>query len=229
MLDLESHHPQSVTEPHGKPGNAIDSRNPVNMGLESSIGAANALLADDELQTVERVLPQSHNSNPHHSSVHSSNPHSSSAHDSSLHDSSLHMHSATIQNSTVQNSDTPPLEQLSSPTLHYLQGVHTKTGAFIRTNLPRTEKVRTTENGMVWLMGRSRNCAVVFPDPAVSRCHAVVGYDIHQGFYIMDVGSSNGTFLNQQRLVAMQRHTLKNSDVITISHIKIEIFLLNQD
>jgi FHA domain len=208
MLDLKSNHPQSVTEPDGEPEAAIGSLNPVNgLGLESSIGSANDLLAsdglasdglaDDELQTVERVLPQSHNS--------------------------------IAYNSTAHNSGPPPLDQLPGSPLHYLQGVHTKTGAFIRTNLPRTERARTTDNGIVWLMGRSRNCAIVFPDPAVSRCHAVMGYDSHQGFYIMDVGSSNGTFLNQQRLVAMQRYTLKNSDVITISHIKIEIFLLNQD
>jgi pSer/pThr/pTyr-binding forkhead associated (FHA) protein len=40
------------------------------------------------------------------------------------------------------------------------------------------------------------------------------------------VGSSNGTFLNQRRLVAMQRYPIQDGDILTISHIVVELFLL---
>jgi pSer/pThr/pTyr-binding forkhead associated (FHA) protein len=117
-------------------------------------------------------------------------------------------------------------DQTSEPISHYIQAIRGKAGAFLRTNLPRTESSQTTDTGIAWLVGRSSNCAIVFPDPSVSRCHAVLGYDASQGFYLMDVGSSNGTFLNQRRLVAMQRYPIQDGDILTISHIVVELFLL---
>jgi pSer/pThr/pTyr-binding forkhead associated (FHA) protein len=114
----------------------------------------------------------------------------------------------------------------SGPISHYIQAIRGQSGAFLRTNLPRTESSQTTDTGIAWLIGRSSNCAIVFPDPSVSRCHAVLGHDARQGFYLMDVGSSNGTFLNQRRLVAMQRYPIQDGDILTISHIVVELFLL---
>jgi hypothetical protein len=117
-------------------------------------------------------------------------------------------------------------DRQSGPISHYIQAIRGKSGAFLRTNLPRTESSQTTDTGIAWLIGRSSNCAIVFPDPSVSRCHAVLGHDARQGFYLMDVGSSNGTFLNQRRLVAMQRYPIQDGDILTISHIVVELFLL---
>jgi hypothetical protein len=179
MLDLESDNPRSL------PDDQFESTPNADLPPLHVSPLAHAALHDDDLQTVERVLPTS---------------------------SHLAMHLQT--------------EVLATP--HYIQAIRGKSGAFLKTNLPCTELSSTTETGIAWLIGRSRNCAIVFPDPAVSRCHAVIGYDRQQGFYVMDVGSSNGTLLNQQRLIAMQRQPLQNGDIVTISHIRIEIFLLNQ-
>jgi hypothetical protein len=108
----------------------------------------------------------------------------------------------------------------------YVQATITDGQAFLTTNLPSASSAQTTESGQAWLIGRSRNCAVQVQDTAISRCHAVIGHDQQHGFYLMDVGSSNGTFLNQRRLVKLKRHPLRDGDVIGLSHLRVEFFLV---
>jgi FHA domain len=199
MLDLDAeHHNNSSSSPAATPvagPNHADNIDQTVIELnadELSFAPPNAAqsravavgLADDELLTIEQVLPSG----------------------------------AAV---TAR-----PNQASSNETAYYIQIIHQSDRAFLRTNLPHTETARTSAVGMAWLMGRSRSCTIVFPDPAVSRCHAVIGHDAVQGFYIMDVGSSNGTFWNQKRLVTMQRQTIQNGDVLTISHIRIEVFLV---
>ncbi len=68
-------------------------------------------------------------------------------------------------------------------------------------------------------LGREKDNQVILLDPKVSRHHAVIqqqpGADPHgSGYVLIDKGSSNGTFLNGQRLRAPT--PLKNDDKITI-------------
>jgi hypothetical protein len=111
------------------------------------------------------------------------------------------------------------------PIAYYVQLIEQATEVTLRTNLPRTDAVQTTEPGVAWLLGRSRNCAIVFPDPAISRCHAVLSYQADSGFQVMDTASSNGTWLNGQRLIAMQPRPVQDGDQITVSHITIQLFI----
>ncbi|MBE9028269.1 FHA domain-containing protein [filamentous cyanobacterium LEGE 11480] len=125
----------------------------------------------------------------------------------------------------------PPIQDLppsgeTEKVAYYIQVIERDQAAVLRTNLPRTDTVKPTEQGVAWLLGRSRNCTIVFPDPAISRCHAVLSYHPSKGFQLMDAGSSNGTFLNGQRLIAMATHRLQDGDVLTISHIGVKLFIL---
>ena len=68
-------------------------------------------------------------------------------------------------------------------------------------------------------LGREKDNQVVLLDPKVSRHHAVIQRQGESGsggsgFVLVDKGSSNGTFLNGQRLSAPA--ALKNNDKITI-------------
>jgi hypothetical protein len=110
----------------------------------------------------------------------------------------------------------------------YVQATIADRQAFLTTNLPSAGTAQTTESGQAWLMGRGRNCAVLIQDPAISRFHAVIGHDQQHGFYVMDVGSSNGTFLNQRRLLKLKRYPLRDGDVIGLSHIRVEFFLVEE-
>lgn len=109
---------------------------------------------------------------------------------------------------------------------YYIQVIYIEaTLPTLSTNLPCTHTMQTTDSGIAWILGRSRNCTIVFPDPAISRCHAVINWHREKRLQLMDVGSSNGTFINGKRLIAMTANDLTDGDVITISHIGIKIFI----
>lgn len=55
--------------------------------------------------------------------------------------------------------------------------------------------------------GRFNNCHVVMAHPSISRYHAVLQFrstfsptDERKGFYIIDLGSTHGTFVNKERI-----------------------------
>jgi serine phosphatase RsbU (regulator of sigma subunit) len=68
-------------------------------------------------------------------------------------------------------------------------------------------------DGETTLIGRQSDCAVCLDDPAVSRRHARI---LHQGDHLVveDLGSSNGTFLNGNRIAG--RQLLKEDDTLQI-------------
>src|SRR6266545_1131123 len=65
------------------------------------------------------------------------------------------------------------------------------------------------------LLGRNANCDIVFPanDFAVSREHACL-LRVQNKFFIEDMGSRNGTFLNNNQVKARQE--VKDGDKIRI-------------
>jgi len=125
----------------------------------------------------------------------------------------------------------PP--KVVSPVVYYIQATVTRHSsqssvlkeAFLTTNVSNLEDAKVTEVAPVWLIGRSSNCAIAILNPSISRCHAVIGYVPTQGFYITDMGSSNGTFVNRQRLPILERRSLTDGDLISFSHIHVEFFV----
>ncbi len=107
---------------------------------------------------------------------------------------------------------------------YYIQATQHNHRAFLTTNLCHGDSPFVTALSSTWLMGRSSNCAIVVHNRSVSRCHAVVGYDVQQGFYLMDVGSRNGTYLNGKRLSVLKRYALADGDVITMCKLNFEFF-----
>lgn len=63
------------------------------------------------------------------------------------------------------------------------------------------------------LIGRLADCAVVITDGNTSRHHAVIQRS-GSGFVVSDLGSTNGTYVNGERLVA--DHRLADGDTITV-------------
>ena len=61
------------------------------------------------------------------------------------------------------------------------------------------------------VVGRDSICEISLPMRTVSRRHARFGRD-KQGFYVEDLGSVNGTFVNGERLVG--RHRLHDGDIM---------------
>jgi predicted component of type VI protein secretion system len=61
-------------------------------------------------------------------------------------------------------------------------------------------------------------------DNGVSRLHAVVRQQDNR-VVIMDLGSSNGTYINGVRLAPNVENMLKHSDVISLGKLKIQVVL----
>lgn len=68
----------------------------------------------------------------------------------------------------------------------------------------------------VVLIGRSETCDLVLPERQISRQHARLRRQ-DDGYYIEDLGSKNGTFLNGQPLPPFVPHRLKDGDELALA------------
>lgn len=76
---------------------------------------------------------------------------------------------------------------------------------------------RTTLGPASMTIGRSPDNQLVVNDPQASSHHAQV-YPDGQGYLLVDLGSTNGTFVNEQRLIAHSPRMLNTGDVIRIGN-----------
>lgn len=70
-----------------------------------------------------------------------------------------------------------------------------------------------------WVLGRSPECDVVLDVAAVSRRHVILSEET-SGFYVQDLGSRNGTYINGQRVI--DRAPIRHGDKMLICDISFE-------
>ena len=70
-------------------------------------------------------------------------------------------------------------------------------------------------------IGRKPNNDLAFNRPEISGNHAAFLFENSQ-YFVMDLGSTNGTLLNGAQLVARERYGLQDNDVITIAPFTIQ-------
>ncbi len=75
------------------------------------------------------------------------------------------------------------------------------------------------------VIGRDRSNFIVLPSKSVSRNHAEIRFE-NGSFFIVDLDSGNGTYVNSQRLQAHEKMLLRNSDKIQIENFEI-VFIIN--
>ena len=78
-----------------------------------------------------------------------------------------------------------------------------------------------------WTLGRGDDNALVFNDHCMSREHAMIQSIDGQGFCLIDLGSRNGTFVNQRRVSVPVR--LTHRDVITLGQTQLLFSCPNQE
>ena len=72
-------------------------------------------------------------------------------------------------------------------------------------------------------IGRDNNNDVVIKDdPLISRRHATIEKE-GPTYYVMDNGSTNGTYLNNNPIPRFEKVKIKKGDVITMGKTKLEI------
>ena len=73
-----------------------------------------------------------------------------------------------------------------------------------------------------WLVvGRGRGADMVIHEPTISRAHAAVGFR-EGAFFVQDLGSTNGTFLNGSR---RERARLSDGDEIQMGRLLLRVRL----
>jgi pSer/pThr/pTyr-binding forkhead associated (FHA) protein len=68
------------------------------------------------------------------------------------------------------------------------------------------------------IIGRDKSCNIVINDPLVSRRHAKITLVDGQKFYIEDLNSTNGTYINNNPVMKGTKKLLKQDDEIRIGN-----------
>lgn len=69
-------------------------------------------------------------------------------------------------------------------------------------------------------VGRSEDNEIAYPNAYVSARHAQLEYD-GNNWYVTDMGSANGTYVNSCRIAEKSRHSLKAGDYVYIMGLKL--------
>jgi hypothetical protein len=113
---------------------------------------------------------------------------------------------------------------LAGVTMPYIQAVVQAQQAYLVTNLLGGSSQTLTQQQQVWTLGRdARQVGVPIQDRRLSRCHAAIRYVDAEGFYLVDLDSSNGSYVNGERI--HHPHRLKDGDRIRLGSMTIAFFL----
>jgi hypothetical protein len=104
----------------------------------------------------------------------------------------------------------------------YVQGLITEDRAFISTNMSPGDDIHVTLCGTRWLLGQGNHCAFSFAQTGIADSHAALNFDPKGGFFIADLGTPGGTWVNGRRLAAAQPHSLRDGDLIQLGDLRFE-------
>jgi FHA domain len=110
-------------------------------------------------------------------------------------------------------------------TEYYVQAIVNEQFHFLSSNLTGRSRITTTATGQCWLFGRSPACAFPLPLASISRFHAVLGVCRDRGLYLLDLGSRNGTYINQRRIPPLRKYFLRDGDAINLSHFQFKFLI----
>jgi len=130
----------------------------------------------------------------------------------------------TSQNVTQLMEPVLSAHQRCQTAEYFIQAVSLNRDVFLVTNLSADSHLYATPPASSWLIGRGSTCAITVAEPSVSRRHAVIGHHFQDGFFMMDLGSRNGTRADKVALAAGNRQHLKDGTLIQIGDLMVEFF-----
>lgn len=107
----------------------------------------------------------------------------------------------------------------------YVQGVVHGEQVYLLTNLIGGKTQMLFQPQQVWTIGRARRVAISIPDRRLSRRHALIRYVDNEGFSLIDLNSTNGSFVNGEPVY--QRCLLKDGNLIRLSSLAFSFFICN--
>ncbi|MGJ3246363.1 MAG: FHA domain-containing protein [Elainellaceae cyanobacterium] len=109
----------------------------------------------------------------------------------------------------------------------FMQGLVFSHDVYLITNLLGGKTQSLFQPDRIWTIGRDP-MQVVMPigDSRLSRCHAVIRYADDQNFYLTDLGSSNGTFVNGEQIGQCFR--LRDGDRIRLGTLTFNFYVCRE-
>lgn len=107
--------------------------------------------------------------------------------------------------------------------LQYVQGVVQGQKVCLITNLVKGKTQSLLQPQQIWVVGRDRRNALPIQDKRLSRRHAAIQYVEQKGFYLIDLNSTNGSFVNGEAV--RHRVSLKDGDQIRLGSLAFTFFL----
>ncbi len=96
---------------------------------------------------------------------------------------------------------------------------------FLKVQYGTTQKAEVFRlEGNVWVAGREPQCEIFLDDRQISRRHFELSRT-HEGIYIADLGSANGTQVNGEALVPHEPFKISSGDKINILDVEIDFEL----
>lgn len=111
----------------------------------------------------------------------------------------------------------------SNVTTRCVTGIIQGEQVYLVTNLVEGKTQSLQQLQGIWTIGRDRLLTISIPDRRLSRRHAVIQYIHNQGFYLVDLSSTNGSFVNGEPVQG--RLLLKDGDRIRLSSLAFSFFL----
>ncbi|MBE9007673.1 FHA domain-containing protein [Fortiea sp. LEGE XX443] len=107
----------------------------------------------------------------------------------------------------------------------YVQGVVDDSTVYLVTNLGENQTQTLRQPQQIWTVGRDRHSGICIADKYLSRRHAAIQYidnEDEPGFYLVDFKSTNGSFVNGERVY--RRIRLKEGDRIRLGNMSFNFF-----
>jgi hypothetical protein len=120
----------------------------------------------------------------------------------------------------LENSSSKALAEVTLP---YVQGVVAGDQVQLVTNLLGGKTQSLNQPQHTWLLGRDpRKVNIAVQDNRLSRCHATIQF-IANEFYLTDLGSSNGSFINGEQI--WRSTVLKEGDRVRLGSLSFVFFV----
>lgn len=142
--------------------------------------------------------------------------------------SKLYERHRDLLNEILSLEDTGARLAYGARLFHYVQGVVLNQRVFLLTNLGHGKSRIFEPPQPIWTFGRdSRQVSLPIRDKRLSRRHAAIHYCPQAGFHLIDLGSTNGTFVNGERI--RRQISLKDGDRVRLGSITFSFFSCQGD
>ncbi|HLP91900.1 MAG TPA: FHA domain-containing protein [Nostocaceae cyanobacterium] len=105
---------------------------------------------------------------------------------------------------------------------NYVHGLIEKDSVYLLTNLCNAQTQKLQQSQHIWLMGRDQNCGIAMTDKFLSRRHAAIQYREKEGFYLIDLKSTNGSYVNGEPVTKPVK--LQDGDRIRLGNTSFNFF-----